>query len=118
MSPSAAHKGFQIYFTNSFLNRRIWLDHDPRMATAAPDLLILRTCSFWEYMYMKARVYITHPASIQNLKNRIRAEIQTLKRQRGVIRLSVNRRHGKQSTALSCSKWCPSGRWCRTGLNF
>ena len=68
-----AHKGCQRSFTNSFPNRGIGLDHDTECPPRSPDL---NPQDFFLWGYLKVRVYITHRASIQDLENRIRAEMR------------------------------------------
>jgi hypothetical protein len=69
-----------------FPNRVIGLGHDPEWPARSPDLNPL---DFFLWGYLKARVYSTPPASVQDIENRIRAEIRTLQRRRGMVRRSI-----------------------------
>lgn len=85
----------------------IGLDHDPEWPPRSPDLNPL---DFFLWGYLKARVYITPPASIQDLENRIRAEIQTLKRQRGMIRRAVGDMENRAQRCLALNGAQVEGR--------
>ena len=66
-----------------FNHRVIALNRDPEWPPRSPDLT---PCDFFLWGYLKSKVFKTPPRDIADLRGRIVAEVDSLRRQRAVIR--------------------------------
>lgn len=69
-----------------FPHRVIGIGHDQEWPARSPDLTPL---DFFLWGYLKARVYTTPPADLNELQLRITAEVRALRRRHGMVRRAV-----------------------------
>ena len=83
-----AHTALDIrdWLAEFFQNHIIALHHNPEWPPRSPDLT---PCDFFLWGYVKSRVFVTPPASVDDLRQRIIHEIDHVKRDQMMIRRAV-----------------------------
>ena len=87
-SSTPAHTALDIrdWLNEFFPNHIIALHHNPEWPPRSPDLT---PCDFFLWGYVKSRVFVSPPANVDDLRQRIVREIDHVKRDQMMIKRAV-----------------------------